>query len=168
VDTKEARFLQLINENKGILYKIGKIYQDDVDDRDDLVQEMILQLWLGFDSFRGDSKFTSWMYRVALNTAIVFFKKQKRQPDNQPLLSDFERAEEISAHSEKEEKLALFYKAVQLLGKVEKALIYLYMEDQPYEEIAAHFGITEVNLRVRLNRVKNKLKEIIKKINYEY
>jgi RNA polymerase sigma factor (sigma-70 family) len=168
VDTKEARFLQLINENKGILYKIGKIYQDDADDRDDLVQEMILQLWLGFDSFRGDSKFTSWMYRVALNTAIVFFKKQKRRPDSQPLLYDFERADEISANNEKEEKLAFFYKAVQQLGKVEKALIYLYMEDQPYGEIAAHFGITEVNLRVRLNRVKNKLKEIIKKMNYEY
>jgi RNA polymerase sigma factor (sigma-70 family) len=168
VETKEAQFLQLIGEHKGILFKICKIYQDDADDRNDLLQEMTLQLWLAFDSFRGESKFSSWMYRVALNTAIVFFKKQKRRPDDQQLHPDFDRAEELSPAGEKEEKLAIFYKAVQQLGKVEKALIYLYMEDQPYEEIASHLGITEGNVRVRLNRVKNKLKEIIKKMNYEY
>ena len=150
------------------MFKICKIYQDNADDRNDLLQEMTLQLWLAFDSFRGESKFSSWMYRVALNTAIVFFKKQKRRPDDQPLPDHFDQAEEVSLTGEKEEKLAIFYKAVQQLGKVEKALIYLYMEDQPYEEIASHLGITELNVRVRLNRVKNKLKEIIKKMNYEY
>ena len=168
VDSKQNQFLQLIGENKGILFKICKIYQDDAEDRNDLLQEMTLQLWVAFDSFRGDSKFSSWMYRVALNTAITFFKKQKRRPDDQPLHDGFDRAEELSPAGEKEEKLAVFYKAVQQLGKVEKALIYLYMEDQPYEEIAANLGITELNVRVRLNRVKNKLKEIIKTMNYEY
>jgi RNA polymerase sigma-70 factor (ECF subfamily) len=168
VETKESRFLQLINENKGILYKICKIYQDDQEDRDDLLQEMILQLWLVFDSFRGESKFSSWMYRVALNTAIVFFKKQKRRPDNNQLHEHIDPAEEPSTAGEKEEQLAIFYKAVQQLGKVEKALIYLYMENQPYEEIATNLGISEGNVRVRINRIKNKLKELIKKMNYEY
>lgn len=107
------------------------------------------------------------MYRVALNTAIVFFKKQKRRRDDRPLPDGFDR-EEISAASEKEEQLALFYKAVKQLNKVEKALIYLYMEEQAYADIASHLGITEVNVRVRLNRVKNKLKDIIKKMSYEY
>ena len=168
MDTKESRFLQLIAENKGILFKISRIYEDDPTDRDDLVQEMILQLWLAFDSFRGDSKFSSWMYRVALNTAIVFFKKQKRRPDNVPLDLDFERAENPSPQGEKEEQLAKFYKAVQQLNKVEKALIYLYMENLPYNEIAENLGITEVNVRIRINRLKTKLKEIIKKENNEY
>jgi RNA polymerase sigma-70 factor, ECF subfamily len=168
VDTKETQFLKLMGEHKGILFKICKIYQDDADDRNDLLQEMTLQLWLAFDSFRGESKFSSWMYRVALNSAIVFFKKQKRRPDNQPLPYDFDLEEEASQAGEKEENLALFYRAVQQLGKVEKALIYLYMEDQPYDEIASHLGITELNVRVRLNRVKNKLKEIVKKMNYEH
>jgi len=168
VDTKETQFLQLIGENKGILYKICKIYEDDPDDRDDLLQEMVLQLWRAFDSFRGDSKFSSWMYRVALNTAIVFFKRQKRRPDDQPLPAQFDHADDLPDAEEHQEKLAVFYKAVQKLGKVEKALIYLYMEDQPYDEIAAHLGITQLNVRVRLNRVKNKLKEIIKEMNYEY
>jgi RNA polymerase sigma factor (sigma-70 family) len=168
MDTKEIRFLQLLEENKGILFKICRIYQDDPEDRNDLLQEITLQLWLAFDSFRGDSKFSSWMYRVALNTAIAFFKQQKRRPDSQQLPEAFERAEELSASGEKEEQLAIFYKAVQQLGKVEKALIYLYMENQAYEEIAATLGITEGNVRVRINRLKNKLKEIIKTMTYEY
>jgi len=168
MDTKESRFLQLIEENKGILYKISKIYQEDTDDRNDLLQEMTLQLWLVFDSFRGESKFSSWMYRVALNTAIAFFKKQKRRPDSEQLPANFEPGEEQSTAGEKEGQLAIFYKAVQQLGKVEKALVYLYMENLPYEEIAANLGITEGNVRVRLNRIKNKLKEIIKQMNYEY
>ena len=154
--------------NKGILFKICKIYQDEPEDRNDLLQEITLQLWLAFDSFRGDSKFSSWMYRVALNTAIVFFKKQKRRPDSEQIPANFEQAEETSPQGEKEEQLAAFYKAVQLLNKVEKALIYLYMENLPYTEIAANLGITEINVRVRINRVKIKLKEIIKKDNHEY
>lgn len=163
MDANETRFLQLIEENKGILYKICRIYQDDPEDRNDLLQEIILQLWLAFGSFRGESKFSSWMYRVALNTAIVFFKKQQRRPDDQQLPYGFEQAEEQSPAGEKEAQLAIFYKAVQQLSKVEKALIYLYMENQPYDEIAANLGITPVNVRVRVNRIKNKLKEIINK-----
>jgi RNA polymerase sigma factor (sigma-70 family) len=155
------------NENKGILFKICKIYEDDADDRNDLLQEMTLQLWLAFDSFRGESKFSSWMYRVALNTAIVFFKKQKRRPDSEQLPANFEQTDD-DLNSGKEEQLALFYKAVQQLDKVEKALIYLYMENQTHEEIAENLGISAVNARVRLNRIKNKLKEIIKNISYEY
>jgi RNA polymerase sigma factor (sigma-70 family) len=168
MDDKEARFLQLIEENKGILFKICRIYEDDPEDRNDLLQEMTLQLWIAFDGFRGESKFSSWMYRVALNTAIVFFKKRKRRPDNEQLPQNFEQIEETSPQGKKEEQLTVFYKAVQQLGKVEKALIYLYMENQPYDEIAANLGITEGNVRVRINRIKNKLKDIIKKMNYEY
>jgi len=168
VDNQETIFLQMINQHKGILYKICRIYQEDEDDRHDLLQEMILQLWLAYDSFRGESKLSSWIYRVALNTAIVFFKKQKRRPDSEQLPDNFEPVDESGATGQKEEQLAVFYKAVQQLEKIEKAVIYLYMENQPYEDIAATLGITEGNLRVRINRIKNKLKDIIKKMNYEY
>jgi RNA polymerase sigma-70 factor (ECF subfamily) len=151
-----------------MLFKICRIYQDDAGDRDDLLQEIILQLWQVFDTYRSESKITSWMYRVALNTAIVFFKKQKRRPDSEQMPPGFDHADEPSAAGEKEEQLALFYKAVRQLNKVEKALIYLYMEDRPYEEIAETLGISQVNVRVRLNRVKNKLKDIIKEFDHEY
>jgi RNA polymerase sigma factor (sigma-70 family) len=168
MDSKETLFLQTIGQNKGMLFKICRIYQYDPQDRDDLLQEIVLQLWTVFDLYRGESKITSWMYRVALNTAITFFKKQKRRPDGERLPESFDIPEDHAAASEKEEQLALFYKAVLQLGKVEKALIYLYMEDQPYEDIAAALGISQVNVRVRLNRVKNKLKDIIKEISHEY
>jgi RNA polymerase sigma factor (sigma-70 family) len=168
VNPKEAEFLKHIESNKGILFKICRIYQDNAEDRDDLLQEMTMQLWLAYDSFKGESKFGTWMYRVALNTAIAFFKKQKRRPDDQNLPYDFERAEELSRANEEEEKLAMFYKAVRQLNKVEKALLYLYMEDQSYEDIATHLGITPLNARVRMSRLKDKLKEITKKMNYEY
>jgi RNA polymerase sigma factor (sigma-70 family) len=168
MDSKETLFIQTITQNKGMLFKICRIYQDDADYRNDLLQEIILQLWTVFDSYRGESKVTTWMYRVALNTAIVFFKKQKRRPDSEQIPPGFDQADELSDAGEKENQLALFYKAVQQLTKVEKALIYLYMEDQLYPDIAATLGISEVNVRVRLNRVKNKLKDIIKKLSHEY
>lgn len=168
MNSKETEFLKQIESNKGILFKICRIYQDNAEDRDDLLQEMTMQLWLAYSSFRGESKFSSWMYRVALNTAIAFFKKRKRRPDDQGLPDDFDRAEELSKASEEEEKLAVFYKAVHQLNKIEKALIYLYMEDQSYQEIATHLGITPLNARVRLSRLKDKLKEITKKMDYEY
>jgi RNA polymerase sigma factor (sigma-70 family) len=168
VNTEEANFMQLISQNKGILFKICRIYLEDVNDREDLLQEMILQLWRGFHSFKGDSKFSSWMYRVALNTAIAFFKKQKRRPDSEQLPLNFDPADEPGNSSEKEEQLALFYKAVQQLNKVEKALIFLYMENQPHDEIAANLGITTINVRVRLNRIKNRLKDIIKQLSDEH
>jgi RNA polymerase sigma factor (sigma-70 family) len=160
--------MQMIEQSKGMLFKICKIYHDDPEDQDDLLQEITLQLWVVFDSFRGESKISSWMYRVALNTAIVFFKKQKRRPDKEQLPYNFDLPQEPATNSEKEEQLALFYKAIRQLDKVEKALLFLYMENRPYEEIAASLGITQVNLRVRLNRVKNKLKDLIKEMNYEH
>ncbi|NCD70500.1 RNA polymerase sigma factor [Mucilaginibacter agri] len=168
MESKETRFMQLIEEHKGMLFKISRIYQDDEADRDDLMQEMILQLWLAFDSFKGNSKFSSWMYRVALNTAIQFFKKQKRRPDSEQLPEKLDHLEALPTDTEKDEQLALFFKAVQQLSKVEKALIFLYMEDQPYEDIAQSLGISEGNVRVRLNRTKSKLKDIVKSMNYEY
>jgi len=168
VENNEARFIQLIEEHKAMLFKICRIYQDDEADRDDLIQEMILQLWVAFGSFQGRSKFSTWMYRVALNTAIVFFRKQKRRPDSEQLPEKLDHLQAEATDTEKDEQLALFYKAIQQLNKVEKALIFLYMEDQPYEDIALNLGISEINVRVRLNRTKNKLKEIVKSMNYEY
>ncbi|WP_426669955.1 RNA polymerase sigma factor [Mucilaginibacter sp. McL0603] len=168
MNNKETLFLQTIEQNKGMLFKICKIYQDNPEDQDDLLQEIILQLWVVFDSFRGESKISSWMYRVALNTAIVFFKKQKRRPDIEQLPQNFDHPDAPVTSGEKEEQLAVFYKAVQQLDKVERALIFLYMENRSYQEISASLGITQVNLRVRLNRVKNKLKDLIKEMNYEY
>ena len=168
MSTKEARFLQQVEAHRGILYKICRIYQDNPADQHDLLQEIMLQLWLSYDSFRGDSQFSSWMYRVAFNTAIVFFKKEKRRQDTFVTAPNNQLPEELQPVRDKGEQLKIFYRAVQKLNKVEKALIFLYMEGQSGKEIAAILGITPLNVRVRLGRTKDKLKYIIKTLGYEF
>ncbi|MET0760229.1 MAG: RNA polymerase sigma factor [Flavobacterium sp.] len=163
--TKEQEFLARIEKHKGILYKVSKMYMDNRDDQDDLFQEMICQLWKAYDSFRNESLFSTWMYRVAINTAIIFFKKEKRKVDNYALSSD-DIKEEISDSEIKESQINYFYKAVQELDKIDKAIIFYQLEGFSHKEIAGNLGITEGNARVKLNRAKEKLKEIIKKHGY--
>jgi len=128
----------------------------------------MLQLWLSYDSFRGDSQFSSWMYRVAFNTAIVFFKKERRRQDVFMTAPYNQLPEELHTARDQDEQLRIFYKAVQKLNKVEKALIFLFMEGQSGKEIALILGITPLNVRVRLGRTKHKLKYIIKTLGYEF
>lgn len=165
--TKENEFLEQIEINKGIIHKISRMYMDDEDDQKDLFQEIICQLWKSYDSFNHQSKFSSWMYRVALNTAIVYFKKQKRKDDAYASI-----AQEVVIPPDdteaKEIQLAHFYKALQQLDKIEKALMFYFLEDCAHKEIAENLGISEGNARVKLNRAKNKLKELIKKQGYEF
>lgn len=140
---------------------------DNVEDQEDLFQEIVMQLWKAYPSFKGNSKFTTWMYRVALNTAIVFFKKEHKKIDKTPLTEQIDIAD-TTDNDNKEEKLAYLYKAVQELNPIEKALIFLFLEDQSHKEIAQNLGISEVNARVKLNRTKEKLQLIIKKNGYEF
>ena len=160
----EAEFVQLINKNRGILYKIARMYTDNLADREDLVQEMLLHLWKSFAHFEGRSAFSTWMYRVALNTAITFIRKEQKKP---VMASDAEAAwqhivEESSVG--KEEKTELLYRAVQQLNNVEKALIFYYLEGFPHREIGLQLGITDNNARVKLNRTCTKLQGIINKM----
>lgn len=163
----EAEFLNQINEHRSILHKVTKLYVDEAEDRADLFQEILLQLWKAYPKFLAKSKFSTWMYRVALNTAILYFKKAKRQPERSELPENFELADH-SDHQHQEERLTYLYKAVQELNAVEKALIFLYLEDLSHKEIADQLGITEGNARVKLNRSKEKLQQIIKKNGYEF
>ncbi|SOD14543.1 RNA polymerase sigma factor [Pedobacter xixiisoli] len=163
----QEEFLSQINEHKGIIHKITKMYMDNALDQEDLFQEIVMQLWKAYPSFKGTSKFSTWMYRVALNTAIVFFKKDNRKVDKPPLNEQIEIAD-TSDSQEKEEKLAYLYKAMQELNQIEKAVIFLFLENQSHREIAQNLGITEVNARVKLNRTKEKLQQIIKKNGYEF
>jgi len=128
----------------------------------------MLQLWLSYDSFRGDSQFSSWMYRVAFNTAIVFFKKERRRQDTFTTAPYKQLPEELHTVRDQDEQLRIFYKAVQKLNKVEKALIFLFMEGHSGKEIAVILGITPLNVRVRLGRTRDKLKYIIKTLGYEF
>lgn len=163
----ESEFLDKINAHKGIVYKVSRMYCDAAEDREDLFQEIILQLWKSVESFKGNSQFSSWMYRVALNTAIVFYKKDKKRKDTNTSL----KVDPIApkGYDEKQDKqLEYFYEAVKELNKIDKALILLYIEGYSGQEISETLGISEVNTRVKTNRAKKQLKEIIKAKGYEF
>lgn len=163
----EKEFLDLMQKHKGILYKISRMYFDHTEDQQDLIQEMTFQLWKSYQNFKGDSQFSTWMYRVCLNTALTFFKKDDKKQDKYELDENYDRIDTDDS-AFKEEQLKYFYDAVQELNKVEKALIFLFLEGMNHKEISENLGISEVNARVKLNRSKEKLQTIIKKNGYEF
>ena len=157
----EHQFVTELENNQGIVHKVCSLYTNSRDAHNDLFQEITIQLWKAYPKFRGESKFSSWMYRVALNTAITLYRKSKKRVQTQ----DFDgvifkiKAEEYDP--EEEQQLTLMYQSIRELGDIEKALVFLYLEDKSYSEISETLGITEVNARVKMNRVKNKLRTIL-------
>ncbi|MDQ6528771.1 RNA polymerase sigma factor [Flavobacterium sp. LHD-85] len=164
---KEHEFLNRMESHKGILHKVSKMYMDTSDDQQDLFQEIICQLWKSYDTFRNESQFSTWMYRVAVNTAIVFLKKEKRKVDKYEMPSENVKEDESDFYI-KESQLDHFYKAVQKLEKIDKAIIFYQLEGFSHKEIGENLGISEGNARVKLNRAKEKLKEIIKNQGYGF
>ncbi|MBW1657839.1 RNA polymerase sigma factor [Flavobacterium quisquiliarum] len=164
---KEQEFLNRIESHKGILYKVSKMYMDNHDDQQDLFQEIVCQLWKSYDTFRNESQFSTWMYRVAINTAIVFLRKEKRKVDKYEIASENIKEDESDSHI-KESQLDHFYKAVQKLEKIDKAIIFYQLEGFSHKEIGENLGISEGNARVKLNRAKEKIKEIIKNQGYGF
>jgi RNA polymerase sigma factor (sigma-70 family) len=162
---KEQEFLERIELHKGILHKVSKMYMDNPEDQQDLFQEMIFQIWKAYENFRSESQFSTWMYRVAINTAIVFYKKETKKLDKYSIPSE-NIAEEKGDWQHKEAQINQFYKAVQQLEKTEKAFIFYHLQGYSHKEISENIGISEGNTRVKLNRIKNKLKEIIEKQHY--
>jgi len=154
----EKEFIQIITDNQGIIHKVCSIYCDLEEDRRDLFQEIIVQLWKSYSSFRNESKFSTWMYRVALNTAITSFKKDKRQPDKTGISFETLQVAEEIYDNQTEEQIRLLHHAVSRLTGIEKSIILLFLEDKKYEEIAEITGITQNYVRVKMNRVKKKLK----------
>ncbi len=151
-------FLNIIGDNRKIIHKISRMYRDSREDQEDLYQEIVFQLWKAYPSFRGDSKASTWVYRIALNTAIATFRKPKAAISYSDNLADQYQPWEINEISENEDRM---YAALRQLNDSEKALISLFLEDYSYQEIAAITGITENYVGVRMNRIKEKLKHIL-------
>ena len=157
----EHRFIKLLEANQNIVHKICRLYTNDKDAHDDLFQEITIQLWRAFPKFRGDSKFSTWMYRVALNTAITLYRKSKQQIDTQDFESLSFKIKSEEYDDTTEQQLKLMYDAVKKLNDIDKALVFLYLEDKSYREISGTLGISEVNARVKMNRAKDKLRKIL-------
>lgn len=157
----EHRFVTELENNQNIVHKVCTLYTNDRDSHNDLFQEITIQLWKAYPKFRGDSKFSTWMYRVALNTAITLYRKSKRRIKTQDYESVIFKIKAEEYDETEEQQLKLMYKAVKQLGDIDKALVFLYLEDKDYSEISETLGISEVNARVKMSRIKNKLRTIL-------
>jgi RNA polymerase sigma factor (sigma-70 family) len=157
----EHQFVSNLERDQNIVHKICRIYTNDQASHKDLFQEITIQLWKAYPKFRGEAKFSTWMYRVALNTAITLYRKKKRGIQTQDYDSVHFRIKVDEYDDETEQRLSLMYNAVKELNDIDKALVFLYLENKNYKEISETMGISEVNARVKMNRVKTKLKKIL-------
>jgi len=157
----EHSFVEQLEKHQNIVHKVCRLYTNNQDAHNDLFQEITIQLWKAFPKFRGDAKFSTWMYRIGLNTAITLYRKSKRTINTQQFESVQFKIKAVEYDDTEEQQLKALYKAVHQLNDIEKALVFLYLEDKNYSEISETLGITQVNARVKMNRVKTKLRTIL-------
>ena len=160
-NTIKETFVNLVFDNINIIYKICRLYSS-IDD-EDLQQEIIYQLWKAYPTFKGRSKFQTWMYRVALNTAIVGLRRNKistvpitRELGNHPVNEEDEN---------RDDQLESLYRHIDMLHNIDKAVIFLYLEKCSYEEISEVLGLSTSNVGVKLNRIKKRLREMFNREN---
>lgn len=155
IDAMDDEFISEINQNIGIAHKVCRIYFSSTAEYEDVLQEMMYQLWRSYKTFDGRSKFSTWMYKVCLNTALTYQRKYQRDKTESLEL----KHQQIQAEpaSEKNQTMALLYKAIERLLPLNRAIILLYLEDMSYEEIANIIGLTKSNISVKLVRIKKQL-----------
>ena len=160
---EKDKFIQVIKDNEGIIYKVSRVYTNNVEDQKDLYQEIVYQLWKSFSSFKDNSKVSTWLYRVALNTSIAYLNKQKRRGNQVPIDVSLLNRMDDDDHL-MEERVHVLYAQIKMLNVVEKGLILLFLEGKSYDEIAEITGFTNSNVGTRLARIKVKLKSQIVKM----
>lgn len=158
----KKQFTKVIKENEGLIFKITTLYTNSIQDRNDLYQEIVYQLWKSFASFNEQSKLSTWMYRVSLNTAIYHLKQTKRRINTIPIDLETQLFTD-DRDKEEEERIKLLYQHIQLLNLLEKGIIILYLDGKSHEEIASIVGISISNVGTKISRIKVKLRtQIIK------
>lgn len=167
VQSKKEQFIALMDEHKKIIYKIVNAYCSNKADRKDLEQEIIIQLWRTFASYNPDYKYSTWMYRIALNVAISFYRKEKKWS----LKSDYfnedrifsTEASNLERESELDKNLKLLQQFINELKELDKALMLLYLDGKKHGEMAEIVGISKTNVATKIGRIKNKLKKEFEK-----
>lgn len=150
----DVQFLEMIRQNEGIIYKVTSFYTDTEHPLGDLYQEVVLNLWKAFPSFRGDSKYSTWIYRIALNTCVSFYRRSKKD------ISYVDISMDIPDVVDNNEEIQELYKLINRLGKIERALVLLYLDDKSYKEIAEITGLTVTNVATKISRIKDKLRDM--------
>lgn len=159
---KKDIFIKAIQENEGLIFKVASFYTDRKDDRDDLIQEIIYNLWKSFETFQQRSSLSTWMYRVAMNVSILHLKKNKNRVPSVALDEKFFNFSETVA-DDFEEKLQTLQRHIKDLNLFDKGIIMLYLENKSHEEIAEIVGISKSNVGTKLSRIKEKLKQQLSK-----
>lgn len=157
----ERPFINLINEHQALIHKVCIMYESDREARNDLFQEIVLQLWRSFATFRGESKITTWMYRIALNTAISGYRKRIRKVITEDLDEIHLNIGDLHQGDPNEENIQRLQVAIRRLSDIERAMVMMALDEVPYEEIAETIGITQNNVRVRMNRIREKLRKLM-------
>jgi RNA polymerase sigma factor (sigma-70 family) len=157
----DDNFIREVNQNLGIAHKVVRIYFiNDQDDREDVLQEMMYQLWKSYPHFDGRSKFSTWMYSVCLNTALTYKRKLKKEQSESLSLSHEEIVDPVS--SNQDESVDQLFNAISSLSPLNKAIILLYLDELSYDEIATITGLSKSNVSVRLVRIKRELEMQLK------
>jgi RNA polymerase sigma-70 factor, ECF subfamily len=170
ITNHELQFRQWLGEHTGLLVKVVRSFAEGPADQDDLFQEILLQVWLSLPNFREDSKPTTWLYRVALNTALSWKRNEKKRRHRQgsPSISDVAAPNVSSADAERNDRLVdQLYAAIRALQPAKRALVVLFLDGFTYREIAEVVGISESNVGVSLNRIKKELAATVKEENDE-
>ena len=169
-EEQEATFRRWLDDHLGLMLKVVRTCAATPEDQEDLFQDVLLQLWSSVPAFRGEAKETTWIYRVALNTALAWQRQEtKRRTRQTPLLAfkELPGTGDNAGQIEQEEIVARLYAAIQQLPRVDAALVLLYLDDLSYREMAEVLGISESNVGVKLNRARKALGELMKEAAYE-
>lgn len=159
---KKQLFEEIINRYLNLVYKVASVYTTNADDKNDLVQDILYQAWKSFDSFRQESKISTWLYRVAMNVAIYQVKTRKRNIEAIPLTDqNSELTEDNSNETEEQWQRILFY--INRLNLLDKGIVLLYLENKSHEEIAEITGLSVSNVGTKLSRIKEKLRQQVTK-----
>lgn len=151
---------QLIQEYHPMIYKICRVYSDEYD-FDDLYQEISINLWKGLKRYNGDSKLSTWAYRVALNTALTFQRNHSKHKNKAPLSESAVASADLNEAEEKERRVNRLFEAVRKLEKVDRSVMLLYLEEKKYEEIAEITGLSTSHVGVKISRAKKQLKKLL-------
>lgn len=154
---KEKLFNDTYEANRGLIGKVCYIYATDTDHYHDLYQEVLLNLWANIDSFRGQSKISTWLYRLAINTCLNYLRKDKRQGEQVAIEEVFDIADE---NPDTLASLAMLQEMIATLSPIEKAIVTLWLDENSYEEIAKVTGLTKANVAVKFHRIKQKLSKL--------
>jgi RNA polymerase sigma-70 factor (ECF subfamily) len=153
------RFLTVLQTHKGIIYKVAHSYCTGAEDRKDLVQDIIIQLWNAFDTYSDQYKYSTWIYRIALNVAISVYRKEtRRKALSQPLSDTILTWVRSADTDEGDEQLNLLQQFIAQLKELDKALLLLYLDEKSHREIAEIMGLSETNIATRIGRIKTLLR----------